>query len=233
MPRNPSYGVEAVLFDAVGTLIHPDPPAAEVYHRLGRKHGAGLSREEVASRFRDAFRQVFSDAAETSDELERVRWREVVGCVFQELSSAAVEPLFAELWSHFAESSNWSLYSDVPRVWRALESRGYRLGVASNYDDRLPGVLAGHPPLDGCRRVFWSSQLGYNKPDRRFFAAIEERLNLPPERILLIGDDYEKDHRGATLAGWQAIHLDRTANGRSGEAISDLAELLELLAPQR
>src|SRR5262245_26831348 len=33
-------GVRAVVFDAVGTLITPDPPAPAVYSAVGRRHGS-------------------------------------------------------------------------------------------------------------------------------------------------------------------------------------------------
>ncbi|MBW3596590.1 MAG: HAD-IA family hydrolase [Planctomycetes bacterium] len=216
-------GVEAVLFDAVGTLIYPHPPAVEVYQRFGRVHGAELTREDVEQRFGAAFRSVFSGAeTETSEELERRRWRDVVAGVFRELPPAAIEPLFGELWSHFAMSESWRLYPEVADVWRRLQARGYRLGVASNYDDRLPRVLAGLPPLAACRDVFWSSQLGYNKPDPRFFAAIAERMNLPPEKLLLIGDDPKNDIQAARRAGWNSIHLHRTGDRPPEGAIADL-----------
>ena len=47
--------IAAVVFDAVGTLIEPAPPAAEVYAAVGRKYGSRLSVPEVAPRFRAAF----------------------------------------------------------------------------------------------------------------------------------------------------------------------------------
>ena len=32
-------GIEAVVFDAVGTLLHPEPSAVEVYAEVGRRQG--------------------------------------------------------------------------------------------------------------------------------------------------------------------------------------------------
>src|SRR5207253_3715625 len=49
-------GVRAVVFDAVGTLITPDPPAPAVYAEVGRKFGSRLGVEVIAARFRAAFR---------------------------------------------------------------------------------------------------------------------------------------------------------------------------------
>ncbi len=35
--------VDAVFFDAVGTLIHPEPAAAQAYAEIGRRHGSQLA----------------------------------------------------------------------------------------------------------------------------------------------------------------------------------------------
>ena len=47
--------IRAVYFDAVGTLIHPDPPAPQVYGAIGKKYGSRLPVAEIARRFREAF----------------------------------------------------------------------------------------------------------------------------------------------------------------------------------
>src|SRR4051794_29016008 len=44
MPVPPQ--IRAVVFDAVGTLIHPEPSAAAVYTAFGRQFGSCLGREE-------------------------------------------------------------------------------------------------------------------------------------------------------------------------------------------
>src|SRR5437660_2707613 len=49
--------VRAVFFDAVGTLLHPEPPAGAVYAVLGRRFGSRLDPGAVAGRFRTAFRR--------------------------------------------------------------------------------------------------------------------------------------------------------------------------------
>lgn len=48
-------GVRAILFDAVGTLMRPEPAVAQVYREIGARFGSRLSVEEIAARFEDAF----------------------------------------------------------------------------------------------------------------------------------------------------------------------------------
>ena len=110
----------------------------------------------------------------------------------------------------------------------ALRSVGFELAVASNFDARLIEVCRGHAPLKDLR-LFYSSALGYAKPDRRFFAAVEQELSAQPDQLTLVGDDLNADQEGATNAGWQSVLIDRS--GTSGEpSLNTLADLPELLA---
>lgn len=57
---------------------------------------------------------------------------------------------------------------------------------------------------------FYSSkQLGFKKPDPRFFEAISTQLNINCERCMMIGNLYEKDIVGAKSAGMQTILFDQ------------------------
>jgi putative hydrolase of the HAD superfamily len=222
-------GVEAVVFDAVGTLLHADPPVAEVYHLTGWQYGSQYSRSAVAERLRVAF--AASEAGEglvrsaTSEAHERARWQAVVAAVFDDVPAAG-GPLFDSLWRHFAAAENWQLYPDVEAVIDELASRGIRLAIASNFDRRLHSIVQQIRPLARCERCFVSSEVGFPKPDRRFFQAIEQSLGLPPEHLLLVGDDWTNDILGARAAGWRAMWLARKEATSPEPHVRSLLELL-------
>jgi putative hydrolase of the HAD superfamily len=211
-----SPSVRGVLFDAVGTLLYADPPAPAVYAAAAAEFGLRLDEVTVERRFLDAFRQHHGASQDcetgegsrtTSQSRELERWRAIVAAVFPELPST--EMVFAKLWDHFALRASWRLYDDVAACWRRLSARGLLLGIASNFDDRLLAVCRGLPPLAACRHVFVSSQIGFRKPDPRFFRSIERLLDLTPRELCLVGDDWESDCLAAASAGWQAVCLDR------------------------
>ena len=208
----PATPARAVLFDAVGTLIAPHPPVAEVYQAAGRRFGSRLEIDQVRSRFRDAFdRQEQIDAADerTSEQRERHRWQVIVAEVFCDVDDTCT--LFESLWEYFAQAAHWKWFDDVPRIVHRLRGNGLQWGVASNFDARLESILKGLPPLSSCEHLFVSSRLGCRKPALAFFRAIEHSLGLRPEQMLLVGDDMENDYHGARAAGWQAVLLDRDA----------------------
>ena len=71
-----------------------------------------------------------------------------------------------------------------------------------------------------------SCEVGFEKPSPVIFAQAAEKLGLPPESILHIGDSFEMDVQGARSAGLKALRLVRAARPRSdAEAIHSLAGL--------
>ncbi|MEX2173456.1 MAG: HAD-IA family hydrolase [Pirellulaceae bacterium] len=227
----------AIVFDAVGTLIHADPPVADVYHLAGWEFGSQLSRDDVSQRLRAAFAASEAGAglerAATSEPLERERWRQLVRGVFADVPDAG-GPLFETLWRHFAQSEHWRLFHDVAFAINELAGRGVRLAIASNFDRRLHAIRQALAPLDRCERCFVSSEVGYPKPDRRFFSTIEQQLGLAADEILLVGDDRTNDILGARAAGWQAALLARKGSAAAEPAaMRSLSELLELLSRRK
>ena len=204
-------GVRAVLFDAVGTVVFPRPPVAAAYAQTAERFGPRVAEDEVERRFRAAFsRQEEIDEKNdwrTGEPRERGRWRAIVAEVFPDAADG--EGLFDALWRHFADPAHWAVFDDVADCWRRLKERGLVVGLASNFDGRLEGIVRGLRPLAGCAHVFTSSGLGCRKPGRAFFACIAAALQLPPREIVLVGDDFDNDFLGAQRAGWRAALLDR------------------------
>jgi putative hydrolase of the HAD superfamily len=224
-------GVRAVFFDAVGTLLHPHPPAAEVYAAVGRWHGSALPGGEITRRFAAAFRAEEEydarDQHRTSEERERQRWRRIVAAV---LEVNDPERCFAELYEHFARPASWRCESGTEQILARLRQSGFVVGLASNFDHRLRGLVAGLPELAAVRHVAISSEVGWKKPAPAFFAALTALTGLRAEQILLVGDDFDNDFRGARQAGMHALLFDprRRHPPADVEHITALSELLDV-----
>ena len=219
----------AILFDAVGTLIYPEPSVAVVYSQIAARHGVRLAESEIAGRFGPALATHSSSMLTSSEAFERVRWQRVVAEVFCEFPAAqAAGEMFDELWRHFARPAAWKVFDDVTRCLQSLRECNYSLGIVSNFDGRLHDVVQGHPAIAQLP-CFVSSEVGFAKPHAQLFATVAERLALPAERLLLVGDDPVADYEGAISAGWQAVLLDRKRESQLA-SISGLEELSELLA---
>lgn len=208
-----------VFFDAVGTLIHPDPPAPMVYAAAGRRFGSRLDEATIAARFRAAFRrQEEVDRASnlrTDEAREVARWRAIVGEVLDDISDT--ETCFQVLYAHFAQPSAWRCQPESATVLAALAKRGHVLGIASNFDHRLRGLVENMPALRPVRHLVISSEIGWRKPGPEFFAAMCRQADSPPEQVLYVGDDLVNDYQGARNAGVRAVLL--AAHGIAGDPV--------------
>src|SRR5262245_22187770 len=120
--------IEVVAFDAVGTLIYPDPGVAAVYTAVGRQFGSKLDQAEVGRRFHQAFADeeatTSSGDTRTSELIETDRWRRIVRRVLSDATDPA--RCFMELFAHFARPDAWRLFPDVSPVLASLRAAGIR-----------------------------------------------------------------------------------------------------------
>ncbi len=219
-----------VFFDAVGTLIHPEPPAPAVYQTVGRRFGSRLDEATIRIRFRAAFRRQeeadYAGNLRTDEAREVARWRSIVREVLDDVTDT--ETCFLELYAHFARADAWRCEPQTAEVLAALAKRGHVLGIASNFDHRLDGLVEKMPAFRPIRYLVISSQIGWRKPAREFYSAMCQRAGSSAEQILYVGDDPTNDYEGARAAGLQAVLF--APDGRlSVQAEAHIESLTDLL----
>ncbi|MBC1736987.1 HAD family hydrolase [Listeria seeligeri] len=57
--------------------------------------------------------------------------------------------------------------------------------------------------------TFISGKIGFEKPDKKLFALVEQQLDITGAATYYIGDSFENDVVGAKQAGWKMIWLNR------------------------
>lgn len=229
--------VRAVVFDAVGTLIHPVPDVASVYLAVAKTHGSALTRETIRSRFREVFQASESldlsseGSLRTSEPQEVVRWRNIVSQVLDDVTDP--EACFLELFEHFGSAAAWGCYRGAEEIVDHLQRAGFKLALASNFDRRLLTICDGLEPLRRIDTRIVSSLCGWKKPARAFYQAVIDALHLPPDQILMVGDDRENDISGARRAGLHTLRIDHHPDGTLLEdeslVITSLIQLRDLL----
>jgi FMN phosphatase YigB (HAD superfamily) len=115
------------------------------------------------------------------------------------------------------EESYWSpsltapatLNAEAREVFQRLRESSLKIGLICN-----TGRGPGHALRELMRRegvlvyfdaTIFSDEVGYGKPDPRIFLMAAKRLRLEPSDILHVGDNIEKDVRGAQSAGMKAL----------------------------
>lgn len=225
--------VVAVTFDATGTLFHC-PRRGEIYAEVLARHGISAEPAELSR----LISQVWQELACVT-ELGRDRfaahpggprgwWRRFLGRIAEHLGAPPPSPFAAaELFERFAQPDAWEVYPEVPEALEELAGEGLALAVVSNWDDRLPRLLAALELAPRFGVVVYSAAEGVEKPDPRIFSTALARLGVEPAAAVHVGDSRREDAEGATAAGMQALLLDRHA-GRGD--LADLTELPERLA---
>ena len=196
--------IEAVTFDAGGTLIDPWPSVGAVYAAVARDFGLDCCPDTITAQFASAWRR------RTAFRYTREEWAEVVRHSFH--GQGHVSPaLFNAIYDRFAEPDAWLIYDDVLPTLQALEKSGVQLAVISNWDNRLRFLLEKLRLATYFEHIVVSAEIGAHKPDPRIFIHTAELLDVAPEKILHVGDT-----RGEDIAGAHAVNAFACRIRRSG-----------------
>lgn len=218
-----------VAFDAVGTLIYPEPSVSKAYWNVGQQFGSKLTLDEVRSRFHGAFQDLASGSRNdysTSEAEEYERWRQIVRVVLSDADD--LDQCFELLYAHFAAPTAWRCFPDVANVLQSLLQSGIDLMVASNFDERLDALCDQLPDLQPLRRRVISAQVGWHKPSQQFYSQLVTLANCPPAQILMVGDDWDNDVLAARNAGLAAMLIDRSGTA-TDDVVTDLGQILDVV----
>jgi putative hydrolase of the HAD superfamily len=217
------HSIRAVTFDVGGTLIEPWPSVGHVYAEVAARHGwRGLSVPMLNRRFAEAW------GALKSFNYTRSEWAAVVEATFRGvIEGPPSRALFDDLYARFGRREAWRIFDDVVPTLETLAARGLRLGVISNWDERLRPLLRRLKLLEYFDTIVVSCEAGAAKPSGEIFALAAEKLALPREKILHVGDSPALDTRGARAARLQAVLLRRGVNRAAAGQIRSLLQLCE------
>lgn len=212
--------LQALFFDAAGTIIRPAQSVGLTYSLVAARFGIQAEPEAVMKAFCEAWKVTLPPLhplGKPSQDDDRGWWRGLVGDVFARVLGAPVPEdtlggLFDDLYHHYEQPQAWTVFDDVVPALSDLV-RDHRLLVLSNFDRRLRAILAGHDLMRFFEHVVISSEVGAAKPHARMFRVILEAAACPPGLCLHIGDDRRCDVEGAHSNGIHAFCVDRPENG--------------------
>lgn len=199
----------AVLFDAGGTLVHPD------WQRLARiaegETGRAFAPEEMRRMFYEVLRSVDRNASEGN---KRVSQTQRPGWLFRDMFCAlgvddeSCARMSAPMLAEHEQHHLWcEIDQQAPAVIAWLKRAGLRVGVISNTEDgRARESL--EEIADEIELLVDSFVVGFRKPDAKIFQYALEQLQVTAREAVYIGDSYGHDVLGAERAGLRAILLD-------------------------
>lgn len=225
------FRYDRVVFDVGGTLtgFYQDAPFRDF---LAQANLSAL--EEDARRFHRrlianilAERDHAQGKGANQEELDNW-WRGVFARTWPDRDDLAEEMLRWMLAGRFDR-----VFPDVMPALEALQAMGMPMAVISNFGTHLRDLLARLDLLRFFDRVVVSAEVGIAKPDPRIFDLLVEKVELPRQRLLYVGDHIGDDIEGARGAGLDAVLIDRRNHHPEAlcPRINSLLELKDYVQP--
>jgi putative hydrolase of the HAD superfamily len=222
-------GFDAILFDAGGILVLPDPT---VLGPLLAYFGGdpAIERHRRAHYWAMAAKSAAGSGEKLWDEYDHA-YVESIGVAAADRNAAAVvlgRTRNPYLW-------RWPIADSVDAL-RALHDAGVPIGVVSNASGQIADVLwrsevcqVGDGPGVPVRVVIDSHVVGFEKPSPLIFeAALAHFAGIDRTRVAYVGDSVTMDIGGARAAGLHPILLDPYDDHPDADfaRIASLSELL-------
>jgi HAD superfamily hydrolase (TIGR01509 family) len=182
-------GIEAVCFDAFGTLVEITDPQ-QTFVPLFRALPTDKRRELKHRLMREA--QAVSDwPALLGVEVDPITMLDVSARVMVEVYSVAMRPGMADIWT-------------------VLRGQGQKLAICSNLASPY-GTVIRHTLPDCPDAEVLSYKVGAIKPEPAIYGHVIEGLKVVPEKVLFVGDTVKTDIEGPCAAGMKTMHVDELA----------------------
>ena len=239
--RFEAQNVSAILLDAGGVLVFPEPG-----HVLPPLRAAGVD-PELATLERAHYQAMAAQDREAVPPVRATWWRNYLTTYVAACGVPADRAeLLATEMAERPRPGSWAYAGlGVKDGLREVAALGLPMGVVSNSDGSVEGDLrrmgicyvpdGAGPRAEGVEMgvILDSAVVGVAKPDPGIFRIALDALGVPAGRdVLYVGDSLRYDVTGALAAGLQPVHMDPFGFCPASDGhphIRSLAELAELV----
>ena len=226
--------IEMVFFDAGETLLRPYPSFAALFSATCKAHGVNVEIEDV-DRVRRTLAphliELAGEAGVDKPSLMPERSFEFWGYLYRRfLAELGIEDeaLVKKLFDVFSDSASYKLYDDSLPSLKALQDRGYRLGLISNFEGWLERLLIELEVGHLFDTTVISAAEGIEKPDPAIYELALERAGVGAGASVMVGDSPGNDAAPSAQVGMRPVLLDRTGLYRDLDAYPKISSLEEL-----
>jgi len=227
--------IEIVVFDADNTLFKVVPGVAEIYRAELLKQGFDVQLQVLQHKLRESWQALEelyinkSNGFKCSQKQEKLFWYEfstrVIGPFLTDLDHSKI---YEDIYYAFALPGSRVLATKANDTLKVLNSRGYKLSVLSNHDQRIKMVISGMAIANLIEGVFFAVDIGFKKPAKQIFNFVAAHYQVEPRKILYIGDHIEYDYQAARAASWQALLYDPAGDHEGNPLVASIRSLSEL-----
>jgi 2-haloacid dehalogenase len=216
-------GVQAVVFDAYGTLFNVATPVEKLSSEIGEK-ADGLAKlwrqKQLEYTWLRSLLGVHADF-----------WQVTRDALNYALAELAIEEtgLADELMTLYLKLD---AYEDVAASLAALRSKGKRLGILSNGSPSMLDAVVRHAALDKMfDHVLSVEDVGVYKPSRRVYRLAMQRFHLQDAPSVCFVSANTWDAQSAAVFGFQVVRIARKptrADNLPGTPVAIISTLSDL-----
>jgi len=206
-------GIKGIIFDCYKTLIdiETDEDSMKTWEPLSKwliYQGVKIAPEDLLKWYKREAKEYTDASWETFPELDVAKVFQSI-CQSHALWKIDPEQLGKETARAFRASSlrHLQAFPQSVRLIKKLES--YPKAIVSNGQRVFSELEVRYFGLyELFDLVIFSSDLSHKKPDPRIFLEAIRQLDMQPEEVLCIGDNFENDIVPAIKLGMKAMHIE-------------------------
>ena len=188
-----------ILWDFDGTLAYRDGMWSGTLFSILQKNNINIPLENIKPHLTTGFTW-HSWELSHKEIFKRKTWWEYYEKYYEnifiklKIQKKVAIKLSKQVKAEYMEKTKWSIYDDVIE---ALEKTiGNRNIIASNHIPELNEIVNNLNIGKYFEKIYSSGNIGYEKPNKKFYEHILEDQKIDKDNCIIIGDSYEADIRG-------------------------------------
>lgn len=205
-----------LTFDVTNTLLKFRMSAGEAYARTAKVYGVHVEPAQLNEAFKKHWkllRKLHPNFGAYEGLTSQQWWQEMVKRTFHDsgclnASEKQIELITSHLFNDYCTTACWAVYPGIQEILQKFHKLNIKMGVISNFDERLENLLVTMKLRDYFCFVLPSYIIKYEKPSNKIFEIAlnhVKSLNVKGKDAVHVGDNFQLDYLAAKNAGWNAI----------------------------
>lgn len=205
--------IKLLTLDATNTVIRVLGGVGHQYASAASIYGIKADPEKLDVSFRTKWKEhnlKYPNYGVSSGITSHGWWNELVKQTFISSGYTDTEVLSkvaTHLYLHFKTNKGWEVLPNSQNVLQDVKSKGIKLGVISNFDERLETVLWSLGLLHYFDFVLCSRLAGHAKPQPQIYEKALELSGISASDALHVGDHIDNDYMGPRNIGMSSVLL--------------------------
>ncbi|MCL1891266.1 MAG: HAD-IA family hydrolase [Coriobacteriia bacterium] len=229
-----STPITTVFFDVGQTLLTTAVAEGEVFSEEARRHGVELDPAVVQSnipKMYEYYEHLYDqdDSFWSDDERAINIWLAMYEylCELTKVDKSKRPAIARSVHKRYFTAQSWKPFDDVVPTLKKLKERNIRMGLISNWDSSLEGIIDGLGLAPYFDVIISSAAVQLHKPMPEIFTLALERMGTTAAEAMHIGDHLTADVEGALAVGITPVLLSRNNTSQQRLALEQKTEQLK------